>query len=331
MRPAEFDVLGIGNAIVDVFARVDDDFLVSRHLTKGMMRLIDEPEGHALYAQMGPGVEISGGSAANTIAGIASFGGKAAYFGKVKADQLGEIFAHDLNAQGVRFETHRPLDGPATARSLILITPDGERTMNTFLGASNNLSPADVEEAIVARSHVTYMEGYLWDRPSAREAFKLAARLAHRAGRQTSLTLSDSFCVERHRESFLDLIRGGIDILFANEKEIAWLYQVRDFDDALQAVRHDCEIAALTRSEAGCVIVKGEEVHVVPAHPVAKVVDATGAGDLFAAGFLYGYTHGKGLADCGRLGALAAAEVISHVGARPEVSLAEHARHHGLI
>jgi sugar/nucleoside kinase (ribokinase family) len=331
MASAEFDVLGIGNAIVDVFARVDDDFLLSRNLTKGMMRLIDEPEAHELYGRMGPSTQISGGSAANTIAGIASFGGRTAYFGKVKADQLGDIFAHDLKAQGVRFETARPLDGPATARSMILITPDGERTMNTYLGASNNLTPADIEAQIVASARVTYMEGYLWDRPSAREAFKLAARLAHQAGRQTSLTLSDSFCVERHRGSFLELIRGGIDILFANEKEITWLYQVRDFDDALQAVRKDCEIAALTRSEAGCVIVKGQEIHVVPAHPVPKVVDATGAGDLFAAGFLYGYTQNRSLADCGRLGALAAAEIISHVGARPEVNLHDHAKLHGLL
>ena len=331
MASAEFDVLGIGNAIVDVFARVDDDFLLSRNLTKGMMRLIDEPEAHELYGRMGPSTQISGGSAANTIAGIASFGGRTAYFGKVKADQLGDIFAHDLKAQGVRFETARPLIGPATARSMILITPDGERTMNTYLGASNNLTPADIEAQLVASARVTYMEGYLWDRPSAREAFKLAARLAHRAGRQTSLTLSDSFCVERHRGSFLELIRGGIDILFANEKEITWLYQVRDFDDALQAVRKDCEIAALTRSEAGCVIVKGQEIHVVPAHPVPKVVDATGAGDLFAAGFLYGYTQSRSLADCGRLGALAAAEIISHVGARPEVNLHDHAKLHGLL
>jgi sugar/nucleoside kinase (ribokinase family) len=331
MNRAGIDVLGIGNAIVDVFAQVGDDFLNTRKLTKGMMRLIEEAEAHELYGEMGPALQVSGGSAANTIAGVASFGGKAAYFGKVKADQLGEIFSHDLKAQGVRFETRPALDGPTTARSLILVTPDGERTMNTFLGASNHLAPSDVNAEIVTDARITYMEGYLWDRPSAREAFKLAAGLAHAAGRQTALTLSDSFCVERHRDSFLELIRGGIDILFANEKEITWLYQVRDFDDALQAVRNDCEIAALTRSEAGCVIVRGEEVHVVPAHPVAKVVDATGAGDLFASGFLFGYTQGRALADCGRLGALAAAEVISHVGARPEVGLREHARCHGLL
>jgi sugar/nucleoside kinase (ribokinase family) len=331
MDQAEIDVLGIGNAIVDVFGRVDDDFLEVRKLTKGAMRLIEEPEAHELYDEMGPALQVSGGSAANTIAGVASFGGKAAYFGKVKADQLGEIFSHDLKAQGVRFETRPALDGPSTGRSLILVTPDGERTMNTFLGASNHLTPADVDAKIVKSAGITYMEGYLWDRPSAREAFKLAARLAHAADRQTALTLSDSFCVERHRGSFLELIRGGIDILFANEKEITWLYQVRDFDEALQLVRKDCEIAALTRSEAGCVIVRGDEVHVVPAHRVPKVVDATGAGDLFASGFLFGYTQGKGLADCGRLGALAAAEVISHVGARPEVDLSAHARQHGLL
>jgi sugar/nucleoside kinase (ribokinase family) len=331
MAAAIFDVLGIGNAIVDVFSHVDEDFILSHRLTKGMMRLIEEPTAHELYGQMGPSTEISGGSAANTIAGIASFGGKTAYFGKVKADQLGEIFAHDLRTQNVRFDTTPAKDGPATARSFILITPDGERTMNTFLGASNYLAPEDINPEIVAAARITYMEGYLWDRPSAKEAFKFATRLAHKAGRQTSLTLSDSFCVERHRDSFLDLIRDGIDILFANEKEITSLYQVKDFDEALQAVRKDCEIAALTRSAAGCVIVKGDEVHVVAAHPVKKLVDATGAGDLFASGFLYGYTQGKGLADCGRLGALAAAEVISHVGARPEVNLRDHARRHGLL
>jgi sugar/nucleoside kinase (ribokinase family) len=331
MPTAAIDVLTIGNAIVDVIARVDDAFIAKHNLTKGMMRLIDEPTAHELYGDMGPAIEISGGSAGNTAAGVASFGGKAAYFGKVKADQLGEVFRHDMRAQGVRFDSVAAKDGPATARSFILVTPEGERTMNTYLGACVNLTTADIDADIVSAAQVTYMEGYLWDRPEAKEAFKLAAKIAHEARRMTSVTLSDSFCVERHRDSFLSLIRNDIDIVFANEAEITALYQVRDFDDALQAVRRDCELAVLTRSEHGCVVVKGEEIHVVPAHPVAKIVDATGAGDLFAAGFLYGYTNGKGLAQSARLGALAAAEVISHLGARPEVNLAQHAKAAGLL
>jgi sugar/nucleoside kinase (ribokinase family) len=331
MPTAAIDVLTIGNAIVDVIARVDDAFIEKHKLTKGMMRLIDEPTAHELYAGMGPAIEISGGSAGNTAAGVASFGGKAAYFGKVKADQLGEVFRHDMRAQGVRFDSIAAKDGPATARSFILVTPEGERTMNTYLGACVNLTTADIDAEIVSAAQVTYMEGYLWDRPEAKEAFKLAAKIAHKAGRMTSVTLSDSFCVERHRESFLSLIRNDIDIVFANETEITALYQVKDFDDALQAIRRDCELAVLTRSEHGCVVVKDEEIHVVPAHPVVKVVDATGAGDLFASGFLHGFTNGKSLAHSARLGALAAAEVISHLGARPEVNLAQHAAAVGLL
>lgn len=331
MPTAPIDVLTIGNAIVDVIARVDDAFIEKHKLTKGMMRLIDEPAAHELYADMGPAIEISGGSAGNTAAGVASFGGKAAYFGKVKADQLGEVFRHDMRAQGVRFDSIAAKDGPATARSFILVTPEGERTMNTYLGACVNLTTDDIDAEIVSAAQVTYMEGYLWDRPEAKEAFKLAAKIAHKAGRMTSVTLSDSFCVERHRDSFLSLIRNDIDIVFANETEITALYQVKDFDDALQAIRKDCELAVLTRSEHGCVVVKGEEIHVVPAHPVAKVVDATGAGDLFASGFLHGFTNGLNLAQSARLGALAASEVISHLGARPEVNLAQHARAAGLL
>jgi sugar/nucleoside kinase (ribokinase family) len=321
-----FDVLCIGNAIVDVLARVEDSFLARHGLTKGMMRLIDEETAENLYRDMGPAIEISGGSAGNTAAGIASFGGRAAYFGKVKNDQLGDVFTHDLRAQGVNFDSLHASTGPATARSFILVTPDGERTMNTYLGACVNLTTADIDPAIVASSQVTYLEGYLWDRPEAKEAFECAARIAREAGRKTAITLSDSFCVDRHRDSFLDLIRGRIDIVFANESEICSLYQTSDFEAAREKARADCEVAVLTRSELGSIIVQGDQTWKVAAHAVPKVVDATGAGDLFAAGFLHGLTTGKPLDLCARLGALAAAEVISHLGARPEVKLATHAR-----
>jgi sugar/nucleoside kinase (ribokinase family) len=327
----QFDVLCIGNAIVDVIARVDDAF-VSRHgLVKGSMNLIDEARAELLYDDMGQAVEVSGGSAGNTAAGIASFGGKAAYFGKVKDDQLGAIFRHDMRAQGVAFDTPPAADGPATARSFILVTPDGERTMNTYLGACVNFTTSDVDAETVAGSQVIYMEGYLWDRPEAKEAFKLAAKIARSAGRKTSITLSDSFCVERHRDSFLDLIRNDIDIVFANESEIKSLYQTQNFDGAMQAIAKDCPIAVLTRSAAGCVIVDGAEVHAAPAYPANKVIDVTGAGDLFAAGFLFGFTSGRSLAACAQLGAVAAAEVISHIGARPETDLKTHSRALGLL
>lgn len=326
MTQALFDVLCIGNAIVDVIARVEDSFVARHGLVKGSMNLIDEDRAEALYGDMGQAVEVSGGSAGNTAAGIASFGGKAAYFGKVKDDQLGAIFRHDMRAQDVSFDTPPAVEGPATARSFILVTPDGERTMNTYLGACVNLTAADVDPAVVAASKVVYMEGYLWDRPEAKEAFKQAAQIAQAAERKTSITLSDSFCVERHRDSFLDLIRNNIDIVFANESEIKSLYQTQNFDGAMQAIARDCPIAVLTRSAAGCVIVQGSEVHAAPAYPVSKVVDVTGAGDLFAAGFLYGYTSGKPLAKCAQLGAVAAAEIISHMGARPEINLRSHAQ-----
>jgi sugar/nucleoside kinase (ribokinase family) len=331
MTGAVIDVLGIGNAIVDVISRVEDNFVQRHGLVKGSMNLIDEVRAEALYADMGPAVEVSGGSAGNTIAGVASFGGSAAYFGKVKADQLGGIFRHDMRAQGVRFDTLAATDGPATARSFILVTPEGERTMNTYLGACVNLTTADIDASVVEAAKVTYMEGYLWDRPEAKEAFKLAARIAHKAGRLVSVTLSDSFCVERHRDSFLDLIRNDVDIVFANETEIKSLYQTQNFEGAMQAIRKDCDIAVLTRSAAGSVVVRGEEVQAIKAHPVKQVVDVTGAGDLFAAGFLFGFTRGFDLARCARLGSLAAAEVISHVGARPEVNLKSHAAAQGLL
>ena len=331
MTQSAFDLLCIGNAIVDVIARVEDGFVEKHGLVKGSMNLIDEERAELLYADMGQAIEVSGGSAGNTAAGVASYGGSAAYFGKVKADQLGHIYRHDMRAQGVRFDSIAAEDGPATARSFIMVTPEGERTMNTYLGACVNLTTADIDKEIVSSASVTYMEGYLYDRPEAKEAFRLAAKIARAAGRLTSITLSDSFCVERHRDSFLDLIRNDIDIVFANESEIKSLYLTQNFDGALQAIRKDCRVAVLTRSEHGCVVAKGNELVSSPAYPVNKVVDVTGAGDLFAAGFLHGLTTGKPLAQCAQLGALAASEVISHIGARPEVNLKAHARAVGLL
>ena len=321
MTESRFDVLGIGNAIVDVIARVGEDFVARHGLVKGSMNLIDEARAEELYRDMGPAVETSGGSAGNTIAGVASFGGRGAYFGKVKDDQLGGIFRHDMRAQGVDFDTPAAATGPATARSFILVTPDGERTMNTYLGACVNLSTADIDQTTVEAARITYMEGYLWDRPEAMAAFRLAAKLARAAGRKTAITLSDSFCVERHRDSFLDLIRNDIDIVFANETEVKSLYQTQNFDGAMAALRRDCHTAVLTRSAKGSVVAEGEVVVAVPAHAVTQVLDVTGAGDLYAAGFLYGYTRGYELGRCAALGGLAAAEVISHIGARPEKPL----------
>jgi len=321
MTSAAFDVLGIGNAIVDVISHGDDAFLHKHALVKGAMTLIDEARAEALYAAMGPGVEISGGSCGNTMAGVASFGGKGAYIGKVRNDQLGAVFGHDLRATGVTFDTAQSTDGPATARCLIVVTPDAQRTMNTYLGACTRLGPADIDADRVAAAHVTYVEGYLWDPPEAKKAVLKAFDAAHAAGRKVSITLSDSFCVDRYREEFRALIRDKVDILFANEAEIKSLYQVDSFDQALAAARAENKICALTRSEKGSVIVKGGETHAVPAASVARVVDTTGAGDLYASGFLFGLTRGKPLAECARLGGIAAAEVISHIGARPEKAL----------
>jgi sugar/nucleoside kinase (ribokinase family) len=331
MTNTPLDVLAIGNAIVDVISRVDDAFLVANGLSRGAMRLIDEGEALSLYDRAGPAVEISGGSAANTVAGIASLGGQAGFIGKVRNDQLGEVFAHDLKAAGVAFAFRPATEGPSTARCLIFVSPDGERTMNTFLGVSSLLDDADVDEGQIAGAGIIYLEGYLFDRPQAKAAFQKAAAHARKHGRTVALTLSDAFCVDRHRADFMRLIREEVDILFANEAEIRALYEVGTFDDALQHVRDDCGVAALTRSGAGSVIVSGAEVHVVEAVKVPRVVDTTGAGDLFASGFLYGYAAGKPLAHCARLGSLAAAEIISHVGARPETSLAALARQHGLL
>lgn len=321
MTAAQYDVVGIGNAIVDVIARADDAFLAAKKLAKGAMTLIDEAQADALYAAMGPGTESSGGSVANTMAGIASLGGKGAFFGKVRNDQLGQVFAHDMRAIGVSFDSKPATHGPSTARCLILVTPDAQRTMNTYLGACVNLGPDDVDETVVKSARVTYLEGYLWDPPRAKDAFVTAAKIAHAAHRKVALSLSDAFCVDRHRESFRDLVAGHVDILFANESEIKSLYEVDGFDAALQAVRGSCEIACLTRSEKGSVIVAGEEVHVIDAERVGAVVDTTGAGDLYAAGFLYGWSHGYGLARAGRIASVAAAEAISHVGARPQTNL----------
>ncbi len=323
MTDPSLDVVGIGNAIVDVLSQADEAFLEAQDLAKGSMTLIDGARAEALYAAMGPGVEVSGGSAANTMAGLASLGGRGAFVGKVRNDQLGGIFQHDIRAAGVAFDTPAATDGPPTARCLIFVTADAQRTMGTFLGVSVELGPEDLDRAVIQGAKVTYLEGYLWDAPDAKAAFQAAAEMAHEAGRRVALTLSDPFCVERHRDSFLELIGGHVDLLFANEVEICSLFQVEDFDAALQETRGHCEIAALTRSDKGSVVLAEGEVHVVDAAPVDKVVDTTGAGDLYAAGFLHGYTRGKGLYDCGRIGALAAAEAISHYGARPETALAK--------
>jgi sugar/nucleoside kinase (ribokinase family) len=331
MADTRYDVVGIGNAIVDIIGRCDDAFLSKHDLAKGFMRLIDAQQADKLYSLMGPGTERSGGSAANTIAGIASFGAKTAFIGRVAEDQFGKVFVHDIRAIGVSYETPPAKSGAPTALCLIFVTPDGERTMNTFLGASTELGPREVDEALIASAQVTYLEGYLFDKPDAKEAFRAAAAIAGKAGRKTALTLSDAFCVDRHRDDFRKLVHHGVDILFANEKEITALYEVNRFEDAVTAVRGDCEIAVLTRSALGSLIVTDRATIDIRPEPVAKVVDVTGAGDLYAAGFLYGFTRGLSLADCGRLGSLAAAEVISHIGARPELPLTQLARAEGLL
>ena len=326
-----FDVLGIGNAIVDVLAHTEDDFLLANHLAKGSMRLIDEAEAERLYAAMGPATVVSGGSAANTIVGVASLGGKSAFFGKVRVDAAGDQFAHDIRAIGVHFETPRATEGPATARSFILVTPDGERTMNTYLGACQALGPDDIDEKTVEAARITYLEGYLWDPPEAKEAFRKAASIAHRAGRLVSITLSDSFCVDRYRDEFRGLLRDGtIDLLFANEHELKSLYATADFDTALAALRTEGALSVITRSEQGSLIVDRGETRAVAAHPIDRLVDTTGAGDLFAAGFLFGHARGLDHGDSARLGALAAAEVIQHIGARPQRKLADLATETGL-
>lgn len=318
-----YDVVGIGNAIVDVLSHADDSFLEQQGLAKGSMTLLDEDQATSLYARMGPGRECSGGSAANTIAGVASLGGHAAFIGLTRDDQLGDVFGHDIRSLGVSYGTQPATDGAATARCLILVTPDAQRTMATYLGASQGLGPENLDPDLIAQADITYLEGYLWDPPRAKEAFLAAMDMAHAAGNRVALSLSDPFCVDRYRAEFRSLAEHHVDILFANEQEILSLYETGDFDDALQQVRKHCDIAALTRSEKGSVIVSGNEVHVIDPTPVDKVVDTTGAGDLYAAGFLYGLARGHDLKTCGRIGSLAAADVISRLGARPEGSLAQ--------
>lgn len=327
-----FDVLTVGNAIVDIISSCPESFIEENDIVKGAMNLVDAERAQLLYKKMGPALEASGGSAGNTAAGVANLGGKAAYFGKVARDQLGDIFAHDIHAQGVHFET-KPLEGAQpTARSMIFVTPDGERSMNTYLGACVELGPEDVDPQVVAQSKVTYFEGYLWDPPRAKDAIRECARIAHENGREVSMTLSDSFCVGRYRDEFLDLMRSGtVDIVFANRAEALALYETEDFDAALAAIARDCKLAAVTMSEEGSVIVRGDERVYVPAIPVDQVVDTTGAGDLYASGFLFGYTTGRDLSTCGALGSLAAGIVIQQIGPRPRISLKDEARKIGLI
>ncbi len=329
---SQYDVLCIGNAIVDIIAQCDDAFLTENGIIKGAMNLIDAERANLLYSRMGPATEASGGCAGNTAAGIASLGGRTAFFGKVADDELGRIYAHDIHAQGVAFDT-RPLNGtPPTARSMIFVTPDGERSMNTYLGACVELGPEDVEADKAAGAKVTYFEGYLWDPPRAKEAIRLTADHAHKAGREVSMTLSDSFCVDRYRDEFLELMRSGtVDIVFANESELKALYQTSSFEAGLEQIRKDCKLAAVTRSEHGSVIVRGGETVKVDAIEIDQLVDTTGAGDLYAAGFLFGYTSGRSLADCGALGSLAAGLVIQQIGPRPHLSLAEAAQQRGLL
>lgn len=321
MSATTFDVAGIGNAIVDVIARCDDAFLSNHGMEKGFMQLITASQANDLYAKLGPAREQSGGSAANTCAGIASFGGTCAFIGRVASDQFGEVFKHDIRSIGVTYDTPPSDAGLPTARCLVLVTPDGERTMNTYLGASTELGPEEIDDETIAAAQVTYLEGYLFDRPEAKAAFHEAAALSRAAGRKVALSLSDAFCVDRHRADFLELVRGGVDILFANQNEITALYEVNTFEEAARAVRAETEIVALTRSELGSIVISGGDTHEIPADSVSDVIDVTGAGDLYAAGFLFGLTRSLPLETCGQLGSLAASEVISHIGARPEQNL----------
>jgi len=332
MPGTQYDVVAIGNAIVDVIGRCDDGFLDRHGAPKGHMRLVDTATIDAIYNTMGPAIEISGGSAANTVVGVSSFGGRAGFIGKVAEDEFGRIFRHDIHAAGVAFTTPAVADtSRATSRSLILVTPDGQRTMNTFLGISTDLDQGEVDPAVIGNSKIVYLEGYLFDREEAKSAFRQAVDIANKAGRQVALTLSDSFCVDRHRAEFLALIRSGIGILFANESEILSLYETTSFDEAVAHAARDTRLAVLTRSEKGSVIVSEGSPILVVAEPVSKVVDTTGAGDLYAAGFLFGVARGLDLKMAGQLGSFAAAEIIGQLGARPEVKLAHLARLRGLI
>lgn len=321
MTALRYDVLGIGNAIVDVIAHASDDFLAQEGMAKGGMALIDEDSAERIYAAMGPGMEISGGSGGNTIAGVAAFGGSGAFIGKVRDDALGDIYRHDLRTIGVAFDTPATTAGAATARCLVLVTPDAERTMNTFLGACTGLDEGDIDEALVASAGIIYLEGYLFDQPPAKAAFRKAASLAHAAGRKVALTMSDSFCVHRHKDAFLELVESHIDILFANEDEIRALYGVDDTIEAAKIAAQHVDLVTVTRGSAGALLIDANGLVEVPASQVSAVVDTTGAGDLYAAGVLYGLTRGLPLAECGRLGCAAAGEAISHFGARPQADL----------
>jgi sugar/nucleoside kinase (ribokinase family) len=320
--PLGLDVVGIGNALVDVLTHEDDTFIEAHGLVKGAMTLVDIDRAEQLYAAMGAGIEVSGGSAANTVSGIASFGGRAAYIGRVFDDQLGAVFAHDMRATGVIFRSAPAQEGPPTGRCLIVVTPDAQRTMNTCLGSSEFFGPEHVDGELIAQAQVTFLEGYLFDRPEAKEAYWKASRVAHDADRRVALTLSDTFCVERHRAEWRDLVADQVDILFANEAEALALYEVDTFHEALAAARADVEVVAITRGPRGSVVARHDEVEHIEAHPV-EVVDTTGAGDLYAAGFLFGFTRGRSMASCGKLGSVAASAVLGHTGARPGLSLAQ--------
>jgi sugar/nucleoside kinase (ribokinase family) len=321
-----FDVVGLGNAIVDVLAHTNDAFLAEHGMTKGAMALVEADRALEIYHRMESSVECSGGSAANTLVGLASLGGEGAYVGKVRDDGLGQVFRRDIQAAGVQFETPAATEGPPTGRCLILVTPDAQRTMNTYLGASATLGPEDVDAELIGQARIVFLEGYLWDPEPAKAAFLEAARLAHQAGRKVALSLSDPFCVERHRGEFRELVDGHVDVLLANEAEVLSLYETSGFDEALARLRAACQVAAVTRGAQGSVVISGERLVRVEAQPVESVVDTTGAGDLFASGFLLGISRGLDLEDCGRLGSLAAAEIISHFGARPQTSLKSLAR-----
>jgi sugar/nucleoside kinase (ribokinase family) len=326
----QFDVVGIGNALVDVLTHEEDAFIEAHGLERGAMTLIDTDRAESLYAAMGQGIEMSGGSAGNTIAGVASFGGRAAYIGRVRDDQLGAVFAHDLRAAGVTFRSAPATEGPPTGRCLIVVTPDAQRTMNTYLGSSEFLGPEDVDGDLIAAAQITYLEGYLFDRPESQEAYWKASRVAHEAGRRVSLTLSDTFCVERHKQAWRSLVTDQVDVLFANEGEARALYDVDTLDEVIRHVQADVEIACVTCGPRGSLVVHGDQVLEVAAHPVPKVVDTTGAGDLYAAGFLFGLTNGRTLDACGRLGSVAASAVLGHTGPRPGLSLAQTAEALGL-
>ena len=321
MSEAEFGVVALGNAIVDVIVQTKDEFLVVNEIEKGVMTLIGADQAEALYDQVVAETEMSGGSAANTIAGLASMGGRGAFIGKVRNDELGAIFRRDIRSLGVRFDTPPATSGAGTARCLVLVTDDAERTMNTYLGACVGLETKDVDVDLIRAAQVTYLEGYLWDPPSAKSAFRKAMQIAHGAQRLVALTLSDPFCVDRYRTEFVQLVAESVDILFANEKEIISLYEAKDLEDAVRQVRGHCKVAALTLGARGSIVLSGSQVHVVDPAPVDRLVDTTGAGDLYAAGFLFGYTAGHDLAICGTYGSKAAAEVISHYGARPNTPL----------